>query len=441
MRDTVVSNCEARFLNQAIDNNLRLDGRQFDEYRNLELHFGSEYGCVYVALGETKCLAQVSCELAEPRFIRQNEGNLFINVEISDMVCSNFETGQQSHLQAHANRLLEKCFKDARCIDLEALCIISGEQAWEIRVDVTVLNYDGNIHTCCSVATLAALAHFRTPRVTVEDSVVIVHSLREHEPLPLSLHHFPVLMSFAVFKKGTVTVVDPTELEEKVSEAELVVGVNSYYELCGMHYRGDGIADGGLIVSRAHDAAEAGLKIINTVKACLEKDSALRSAGKGKTPGLTEIIDLDRILSACQDRNSVKLTVNSIGQSLKGLRLMDTGGGDSDEEGEESGESSSSEESKYKKNYASVDKRKGVVLKPMEADRVLKQWVPTGTNNSWDVPNAVIDESAVSSESDDDNDVNYVRTITDEDRIIDKIELSGESEEEEVVVLRGNDMT
>lgn len=76
----------------------------------------------------SRVLAQASCELCEPRNTRKNEGNIFVNVEINDMVCGVFETGHHGHLGVHTNRLIEKCLKDSKCVDLEALCIISEEQ-------------------------------------------------------------------------------------------------------------------------------------------------------------------------------------------------------------------------------------------------------------------------------------------------------------------------
>lgn len=53
---------------------------------------------------------------------------LFINVDINEMVCSEFDTGHQSHLAIHVNRIIEKCIRESGCIDVEALCIISEEQ-------------------------------------------------------------------------------------------------------------------------------------------------------------------------------------------------------------------------------------------------------------------------------------------------------------------------
>ena len=50
---------------------------------------------------------------------------------------------------------------------------------WTIRVDVHVLNYDGNVIDAASVAAIAALCHFRCPDVSVCGDDVVVHSPTE----------------------------------------------------------------------------------------------------------------------------------------------------------------------------------------------------------------------------------------------------------------------
>ena len=45
---------ERVFVLQALQENLRLDGREFDQYRPLELTFGDEYGVANVTLGKTR---------------------------------------------------------------------------------------------------------------------------------------------------------------------------------------------------------------------------------------------------------------------------------------------------------------------------------------------------------------------------------------------------
>lgn len=124
---------------------LRLDGRDLNEFRPIKIHFGSDWGSVHVSLGETRVLAQVTCEVAQPKSIRPNEGLLFVKVELGPMAAPNFEANRSSDLSVQVNRILERAFKDSRCIDLESLCIIAEEKVWNLRVDLNVLNHEGNI--------------------------------------------------------------------------------------------------------------------------------------------------------------------------------------------------------------------------------------------------------------------------------------------------------
>jgi exosome complex component RRP45 len=45
---------EREFILQALRQNLRLDNREFDAYRKLELTLGDEYGLADVRLGKTR---------------------------------------------------------------------------------------------------------------------------------------------------------------------------------------------------------------------------------------------------------------------------------------------------------------------------------------------------------------------------------------------------
>jgi hypothetical protein len=50
------------------------------------------------------------------------------------MGAPHFEAGRQSELAVQLNRLLEKCIKDSRCVDLESLCIVAEEKVCIYRV-------------------------------------------------------------------------------------------------------------------------------------------------------------------------------------------------------------------------------------------------------------------------------------------------------------------
>lgn len=166
MREVFVSNCEKSFVSDAIASNLvsiysltfhtgplvsthfllqRIDGRSLDEFRSVRIDYGSEYGSVQVCLGETKVLAQVTAEVTQPKATRPNEGLLHFNVEIGPMAAPNFEAGKSSDESVQINRIIERALKDSRCVDLESLCITADEKVWILRVDMNVLNHDGNV--------------------------------------------------------------------------------------------------------------------------------------------------------------------------------------------------------------------------------------------------------------------------------------------------------
>lgn len=157
---------------------------------------------MYVCLERTSVLAQVSCSVTQPKSVRPNEGLLFINVELGPMASVNYEAGRSSEDTIKLNRILERAFKDSRCVDLESLCILAEEKVWSIRVDISVLNHEGNLVESASVACLAALLHFRRPDVTINGTDVIINAKSEKSPIPIVLHHHPVCVSFAIFNKG-----------------------------------------------------------------------------------------------------------------------------------------------------------------------------------------------------------------------------------------------
>ncbi len=129
----------------------RLDGRKFNECRDEIIHFGVEWGSCLVTLGETRSstsvvftldiyfginqyisvfrvLAQVSCDIQAPKASKPNEGLLYVHVEMSPMGALHFDSNKQSDISTQVNRLLEKCLKESKCVDLEALCIVADEK-------------------------------------------------------------------------------------------------------------------------------------------------------------------------------------------------------------------------------------------------------------------------------------------------------------------------
>ncbi|XP_045534118.1 exosome complex component RRP45 isoform X1 [Papilio machaon] len=303
MRDVYISHCEKDFLQKIVTGGRRLDGRNYNESRKLNISFGSEYGSCIVSLGETKVLSQVSCEVVQPKQIRPNEGILFINVEITPIAGQQFEANRQTDLTVYLNRLLEKCYKDSKCIDLESLCIVVEEKVWSLRVDLKVLNHEGNLIECASIATLTSLAHFKRPDVTRSGDKVIIHTLAEKDPIPTVLYHYPVCLTFAIFNDLLIS--DPNFLEESVCMSNmdeggnrggiLVVGMNQYKELCLLDLTGAAIENSNIVHRALLVAADRCKELVDLVKSTIVDDDTARQ--KRVKKNFSDIITTEHMLS------------------------------------------------------------------------------------------------------------------------------------------------
>ncbi|XP_054680983.1 exosome complex component RRP45 [Grus americana] len=309
MKATPLSNCERRFILRAIEERKRLDGRQCYDYRNVRISFGADYGCCIVELGKTRILAQVSCELVPPKPNRPTEGILFFNLELSPMAAPGFEPGRQPELLVKLNRLIERCLRNSKCIDTESLCVVAGEKVWQIRLDLHLLNHDGNIIDAASIAGIVALCHFRRPDVSVQGEEVTVYTPEERDPVPLSIHHMPICVSFAFFQQGTYLLVDPSEREESVMDGLLVIAMNKHREICTIQSSGGIMLVKDQVLRCSKITAVKVAEITELIQKALENDQKVRKEG-GKF-GFAESIPNQKITafkmeSAAVDTNNVE---------------------------------------------------------------------------------------------------------------------------------------
>ncbi|XP_037116345.1 exosome complex component RRP45 isoform X1 [Syngnathus acus] len=306
MKETPLSNCERDFLLKAIQEKKRLDGRQTYDYRKLKIMFGTDFGCCFVELGKTRVMAQVSCELVAPKESRPNEGIMFFNIELSPMASPAFEQGRQSELSVKLNRQLERCLRNSKCIDLESLCVVSGEKVWQIRVDVHTLNHDGNLMDAASITAIAALCHFRRPDVGIQGDEVTVYSPNERDPIPLSIYHMPISVSFAFFQQGTYLLVDPCEREERVMDGLLMIAMNKHREICSIQSSGGIMLLKEQVMRCSKIASVKVSEITKLITKALENDKTARKAG-GKC-GFAESMPQERITALKMEETPVEMT-------------------------------------------------------------------------------------------------------------------------------------
>jgi len=111
-------------------------------------------------------------------------------------------------------------------------------QVWSLRCALHVLDHGGNLIDAASLAALASLLHFRRADVSVSGQEVTVHKLTERAPVPLSVHHTPVCVTFGMVKGVEQVLVDPTDREELVMHGRITYALNAHEELCVVHKLG-----------------------------------------------------------------------------------------------------------------------------------------------------------------------------------------------------------
>ncbi|KAI7824988.1 ribosomal protein S5 domain 2-type protein [Kickxella alabastrina] len=236
------SNIETAFVLEALRKNVRVDGRGIYDYRTLRISCGPTPGLAEVQLGQTRVLARVSCEVTRPSPDRPTEGLVQFSSELSNLAAPNLDAssgGRVSAQEVAISRMVERVIRQSRAIDTEALCILAGVKVWTVRVDLHFLDHGGNLMDAAAAAAIVALRHFRRPDVTVQGEEAIIHDPRERNPVPLSIHHTPVCVSFAFLGAlGELAVLDPSLLEEQAQAASFTVTLNAHKEICALNKAG-----------------------------------------------------------------------------------------------------------------------------------------------------------------------------------------------------------
>ncbi|KAL5208116.1 hypothetical protein ABZP36_032551 [Zizania latifolia] len=232
---------ERDFIERALQSDLRVDGRRPFDFRRLKILFGREDGSAEVQLGDTRVMGYVTGQLVPPYKDRPNEGTLAIFTEFSPMADPAFEAGRPGESAIELGRVIDRGLRESRAVDMESLCVVAGKHVWSVRVDLHILDNGGNLIDAANIAALAALSTFRRPECTVggeDGQQVTVHDPEVRDPLPLTIHHLPIAVTFAYFGEGNIMVIDPTYKEEAVMGGRMTATINSNGDVCAIQKAG-----------------------------------------------------------------------------------------------------------------------------------------------------------------------------------------------------------
>lgn len=202
-----------------VNRGVRVDGRQFLEYRPVKIRVNvskNAEGSALVSLGETKVLAGVKMDVVEPFEDRPDEGVLIVNAEFAPLASPMFEPGPPNEDAIELARIVDRGIRESCAIDLKSLCIEAGSKVWGIFVDIYILNHDGNLTDASALAAIASLLTTRFP--LLENGKVIYGKWSDEK---LKVNKIPVCCTFV--KIGNHFLLDPNLREESALEAGLSV--------------------------------------------------------------------------------------------------------------------------------------------------------------------------------------------------------------------------
>lgn len=213
--------------------------------------------------------------MVKPSEERKFDGIFTITTELSPLASPAFEVGRPTEQEVILSRILEKAIRRSRAIDTESLCIVAGQKCWSVRADIHVVDFDGGLVDACCIATMAALYHFRRPDVSVDGDQVTIHTMAERVPVPLSILHSPICVTFSIYADGAVVLLDATEKEEQVRETEVVVTANDF-EVCQVAKHGGQPIDPATLMRCFQMAVVKAREVNKLVRARLAEDLATR---------------------------------------------------------------------------------------------------------------------------------------------------------------------
>ena len=231
-----MDNISKEYLIKLLEKGKRIDGRKFDEIRNIDISYDvSKHaeGSARVKFGDTEVIVGVKLEVGEPFPDKLDEGTIIVGAEMLPLSSPDFESGPPSIDSIELSRVVDRAIRESKAIDLKKLCIVEGEKVWIVLIDIYTINNCGNLQDASSLAALAALKQAKIPEYAGKN----VDYKNKNEKLPLV--SLPIECSITKIKDKLLT--DPSLEEEKMMDARLTVGITESGEICAMQKGGKGV--------------------------------------------------------------------------------------------------------------------------------------------------------------------------------------------------------
>jgi exosome complex component RRP42 len=208
----------------SISKGKRLDGRNLDEIRPIEIEFDiikKANGSAKVKLGNTEVVAGVKVETGEPFEGLENKGALILSAEVLPTASPYSEPGPPDEETVELARVVDRGVRESQMVDLDKLVLIPGKIVYTIFVDCSIINTDGNLFDATSYAVVSALISSKLPIFEIQDGKVVDTGNKRDPPITT----MPI--SITAVRIGDAVILDPTSEEEACMDARITITTNS----------------------------------------------------------------------------------------------------------------------------------------------------------------------------------------------------------------------
>jgi len=219
-----ISHIDREFISDLLRKGERLDGRAFNEYREIEVEVNvvpaKAEGSALVKLGDTTVVAGVKVLVGEPYPHSPDEGVTMVTAEMSPIASPLFELGPPKEDAIELARVVDRGVRESETVDAKKLCIVEGKKVYMVFADVYPMEYDGNLIDASSIAVNAALLTTKYPEMTIEDGKLV----ETGELLSLPIKN--VAIESTVAKIDQILILDTILKEEFVQDCRLTMAID-----------------------------------------------------------------------------------------------------------------------------------------------------------------------------------------------------------------------
>lgn len=249
---------------ELLDQGKRIDGRAFDEPRNLTVEINAipkANGSARVRLGDSEAVCGVKIQPDRPFPDMGDKGIFICTAELLPLSHPSVETGPPGPDVIELARVVDRGIRESHMVGVDQLVIEKDKSVVGVFADIVVVDYDGNLFDACSYAATAAVLKSKLPKWEMIDDIP---TLVEGTEMDLPTTTIPVSITMA--KIGNHIVVDPNGDEWDCMDARITIVTDSDGNIVALQKGGESGFTIDEITKCGELSIKAGAQIRETLK-------------------------------------------------------------------------------------------------------------------------------------------------------------------------------